>query len=149
MSEKPKRKNDEPIPRRYWWIFGILAILLLITLPFPIRILYWWELNSILYGLIALACLLATVRFIQRFHWKRRIVIMMLICNLLVGFQTYASTRITHFDNNQCESVDDRLITWTYCEIPCLASVAGYVSIGDLPIAIEMYIGHGWFCSLF
>jgi hypothetical protein len=150
MNEKPKRKNDEPIPRRYWWIFGILAILLLGTLPFPIRILYWWVLNPLLYWLITLACLWAVVRFIRRYSWKRRIVPVMLVTLLLAWWHfiplSFVEFMEMNYSDRTCSVEYSGIMTTHHCArvfcrgaffAPTTVISFDYVTLGHLPIAFQ------------
>ena len=148
MTDKPKRKNDQPIPRRYWWIFGILAIVLLIGLRFPVRILYWWALNPIGYALLTMACFIAMIRFVQNFHSKRILVLLIVGCFLLSSLHCIGSMwfyqLITHEHEtwvrdrgSQCVSKHSELFTTTECG-NWFYSV-DFVSLRYIPIAVETY----------
>ena len=137
MTEKAKRKNDDPIPRHYRWIFGMLAIVLLISLRFPIQILYRWELNPLLYALITFGCFVSLLYFILRHHWKRRVVALVLICMLLSGLHTmvYNLINALSMSDRPCLVFEDNLITKVTCCTDTY-SYTEYISIADLPIAI-------------
>ena len=85
MTEKPKRKNAPPTPKAYWWIFGTLALILLIGLRYPIVFTTSEAINGLMYFLIAVTCGLTLVHFVRRYHWKRIIVIVMVLSILLTG----------------------------------------------------------------
>ncbi len=80
---KEKRKGHPYNSRRYWIIFSVLAVLLLI----PFRIVGYWTLTNIIYSLISIIIGIVLIRFIQRYSWKRWIVALMLICMMLPIFQ--------------------------------------------------------------
>jgi hypothetical protein len=155
MSEKPKRKNDQPIPRRYWWFFGVLATLLLVGLWFPIRLLTWYELNFILYVLIGVACFLMLIHFIRRFHWRRGVTILILLCILLTGLN------IVEMVNNSytamvvpqsCSSEDFGILSFADCITQgtgCFVVAVSYVGIRGIPIVIQTHIYMDGTCSLF
>ena len=65
-------------------IFGAL----LISFFYPLRYLPAWWVNPVWYGLLTLACLLATIRFVQHHPWDQRIVLVMLACPLMAGLNS-------------------------------------------------------------
>jgi hypothetical protein len=152
MTEKLKRKNDEPIPRRYWWIFGILAILLLIGLRFPIRLRVSYELNSIFYILIGISCLLAMVRFIRRFHWRQGVVILMLCCIVLTGLNIKAMGGVyLPLFETPCRAKSIGIFTNYDCktQMGCYVGWAEYVGVRGMPIVVRTSEYWNGYCILF
>lgn len=76
---KEKRKEQPYNARRYWLIFSVLAVLLLI----PFRIVGYWMLTDIIYVSISLVVVVVLVRFVRRYSWRKWIVGLMLICVML------------------------------------------------------------------
>jgi hypothetical protein len=139
MAEKSKHKNDEPIPRRYWWIFSILALVLLIGLRFPVQILYWWEVNLFLYRLIAVGCLVATFQFIRRYRWQHILVVVMLVCTVLAGWNGYVANIWWALRDSRAECYTEpyAFVVITKCRVG--GSYGGdYISIRYIPIGIEV-----------
>ncbi|GAB5493877.1 MAG: hypothetical protein Phog2KO_40920 [Phototrophicaceae bacterium] len=62
---KQKRKEQPYNARRYWIIFSVLTVLLLI----PFRIVGYWGLTYSIYAVISVVMLGALVRFIRRYSW--------------------------------------------------------------------------------
>jgi hypothetical protein len=140
MSDKPKRKNNDPVPRRYWWIFGTLAIVLLIGLRFPVRILSVWSLNPVLYGVITSGCLIATICVARSHGWKRQLIAIMVLCALLSGWQTVVSMRQGGLNSEFCSVAHNGLVTRHRCTFigNCPTLLRDYATIGNLPIGIEL-----------
>jgi hypothetical protein len=141
MTEKPKRKNDEPIPRRYWWIFGILTLVMLIGLRFPVRITASFTLNLLLYVLIVLACFLAMIRFIQRFRWKHAVVFLMLICIVLTGLNIRFTFLISDFPplfEASCTTEHFGIFSTYHCYAePWCYKWADYIGLRGIPIVVQ------------
>jgi hypothetical protein len=139
IVDNSKRKNDEPIPRRYWIIFGTLAIVLLIGLRFPVKILYWWELNPFLYRLIAVGCLVSMFQFIRRYRWQHILVCVMLLCTVLAGWNGYTANIwwLLRDSRAECYTEPYFFVTITKCRVGGSFG-ADYISIGYIPIGIEV-----------
>lgn len=152
MTDIPKRKNDEPIPHRYWWIFGTLAIVLLIGLRFPIRLRISHEWNLVFYFLIGVSCSLATVSFIKRFRWRHKVVIVMLTCIVLTGLniKNMNGIYIPSFEAS-CTQEHSGIIAIYRCSFQhsCYAATADYVSLPILPIGIRISEYWSGLCILF
>jgi len=135
-----KRKNDQAIPRRYWWIFGTLAILLLIGLRFPVRILTNWTLNPLMYVLLVTGCLITLGYILNRYGWKRQIVALILVCSILSGWQVFVSARQGDLNNEFCSVDSSGLITRYHCAYigNCPTLLRDYATLGNLPIGIEL-----------
>jgi hypothetical protein len=136
MTDKPKRKNDQPIPRRYWWIFGTLAILLLINLRFPVKIIVSNHLNTLPYLIVMLVCIVVLIDFIRRFHWKQAVTIVIALCILLGGFNIFFGFQPM---SDTCTTQHSRILT-TYT---CLTLTwymawidADYVGLRGIPIVV-------------
>jgi hypothetical protein len=140
MTDKAKRKNDDPIPRRYWWIFGTLATMLLIGLRYPIRILTIWSLNPIIYAMLAISSLLAAGYVMRRYGWKQQIVAVMILCSLLSGWQGIVSARQGGLNADFCGVDTSGFLTHHRCSYVgnCPTLLRDYVTIGNLPIGIEL-----------
>lgn len=140
MTDKPKRKNDDPIPRRYWWIFGTLALVLLIGLRFPVRLKASYDFNVMFYSLIGLGCILTTTHFVRRYHWQRNIVIVMLGCVILIGFNTkdMADNYAPLFDV-PCTTNYVGIFTTHLCTTFWVCDGAEYIGLRNIPIVIRTY----------
>lgn len=79
MMNKAKRKEQPYNARRYWLFFSVLAVLLLI----PFRIVGYWMLTDLIYISISVLVMIAVIRFVRRYSWRKWIVGLMLICALL------------------------------------------------------------------
>jgi CDP-diglyceride synthetase len=135
-----KRKNDEAIPRRYGWLFGILAIVMLIGLRFPVRILTFWALNSVTYVLLVLGCLITLGYVITRYGWQKSLVTLILVCAVLASWQVFASARQGDLNHDFCTGDSRGLITRYRCTYigNCPTLLRDYVTLGKLPIGIEL-----------
>jgi hypothetical protein len=135
-----KRKNDEAIPRRYWWIFSILALVLLIGLRFPVRILTIWTLNPLTYVLLVIGCLMTLGYILKRYGWKRQLVTLIIVCSILSGWQTFVSARQGGLNNDFCTVDSTGLITRYRCTYigNCPTLLRDYATLGNLPIGIEL-----------
>jgi hypothetical protein len=152
MTDKPKRKNDQPIPRCYWWIFGILAIVLLIGLRFPVRLWASYEVNFLLYVLIAVACSLATIQFIKRFRWRHKIVIVLLTCFVLTGLniRNMYDVYIPIYEPT-CTIENFGMMSVHDCiqQAGCFVSTAQYVGVRGMPIVVRTSEYWNGYCMLF
>ena len=145
MTEKPKRKNAPPTPKAYWWIFGTLALVLLIGLWYPIRLVAPYIFNVVLYAVIALPCYLALAYSFDRYIWKRAIVIVMFLCLLLTIWNVILCMFPSNNISTEYCTVEKQGILAKYsCVVeskcsPFLedATKANYVSVRGLPIAIR------------
>jgi hypothetical protein len=134
-----KRKNDEPIPRRYWWIFGTLAILLLIGLRYPIRLWTWYELNFLFYLLIGVAFSIALVRFIRRFHWRHGVAILILTCVVLTGLSIKNMGGVyTPVYEPSCTTEDNGIFIVHTCDSCPYMMAAKYVGLRGLPVVVQI-----------
>lgn len=66
-TEKAKRKGSPPNLRRYWRIFGLIAILLII----PFRVVPYWTAMAYTYIAISILIGLSILRFIWCYGLKR------------------------------------------------------------------------------
>ena len=152
MTDKPKRKNDQPIPRRYWWIFGTLALVLLIGLRFPVRVWASYEVNSLLYVLIFVSCILGTIHFIQRFRWRHKIVIVMLTCIVLTGLniRNMGYMPLPVYEPT-CTTENLGILSSYDCtqQAGCFISNAQYVGVQGIPIVLITSVYWNGLCSLF
>src|SRR5687768_10720040 len=87
--EKAKRKNGELNAKRYWQIFGILAIVLLVMVRFPVRVWLSQTLDDmLLFGILSLGCLYTAIHIYRRSKWQfRRLIAVILLCATLSGWQ--------------------------------------------------------------
>jgi hypothetical protein len=137
MTDKPKRKNDQPIPRRYWWIFGMIAVLLWI---YPTRILTHWWVNPIIYAVITVGLLIATFGLLRRYSWKRPFFVLVALCVVLASWQVPLSIA----ENGNCWVEDIRYSKYFACairrgEYSDWVHLGGYQQIVDYPIASSGY----------
>lgn len=86
--------------RRYNWSNIAVALMLLGTL-YPVRFIFHWWINPIVYSVLGIFYLLSFIRTGRQYSWKHTVVVLMLICALLAGFQAAKSTleleRVMHF----------------------------------------------------
>ena len=150
MTDKPKRKNDQPIPRRYWWIFGTLLIVLLIGLRYPIFVTPSLQMNLLVYPIISVACILTFIHFVIRFHWKRFIVVVMLMCSYLAFVYSVEPIEGYVFSYEVSCTTELRGILRKYhCQYTYMAyrayrtdtHWADYIGILSLPILLRTDIG--------
>lgn len=89
--EKSKRKNGELNTKRYWQIFGILAIILLVMVRFPVRIWLSETLDDILiFGIVSLGCLYMAIHIYRQSKWQfKRLMMVILLCVTLSGWQVF------------------------------------------------------------
>jgi hypothetical protein len=89
--EKSKRKNGELDTKRYWQIFGTLAIVLLIMVRFPVRVWLIETLDDILiFGILSLGCLYTALRVYRQRRWQSwRLMAVILLCAALSGWQVF------------------------------------------------------------
>jgi hypothetical protein len=92
-------------------------------------------LNPVLYGVIALACMLVAVRMVQRHSWRNSLSVLLLIYALLSVRQIFVSAS----EVGQCFVEDKRWESYYYY---CRTNASGYQEIETLPIGMQ-----GW-CSL-
>ncbi|GAB5493878.1 MAG: hypothetical protein Phog2KO_40930 [Phototrophicaceae bacterium] len=95
---KQKRKEQPYNARRYWIIFSVLTILLLI----PFRILYRADLQNTLYILLSIMLDIVLVRFVIRHGWRKKVVILMVICLLLPIVQVWQTP-----DFYRCDEINE------------------------------------------
>jgi hypothetical protein len=134
MSEKSKRKNDEPIPRRYWWIFGILAILLLIPFRTPENFVY------ILTGYVVMFFVVGniTVEFLRNYGSRYHIVILMLACLMMPFAQLWFITQHEPMLFVECESKQEGVLAVANCIEECWTNMdaARYITVFRLPVSL-------------
>jgi hypothetical protein len=138
MTEKTKRKNAPPTPKAYWWIFGTLALVLLIGLWYPIHLTASYDVNAVLYALIGLACLLTLIRFVRLYRWKRPIVIVIVLCVLFAVLVPYVSVIET---NEYCRVHSDGIFTVYDCS-PGGWMMSKHIGLANFPIVIRT----GYWC---
>jgi hypothetical protein len=87
--EKSKRKNGELNAKRYWQIFGILAIILLVMVRYPVRVWLSQTLDDMLiFGILSLGCLYTAIHIYRRSKWQfRRLIAVILLCAVLSAWQ--------------------------------------------------------------
>jgi hypothetical protein len=134
MNEKLKRKNDEPIPRRYWWIFSTLTILLVIPLRTPENFVYtltWYIALFFVVGNI-------TVEFIRSYGSRHAIVVLMFACLIMPFAQLWFITQHEPMLFVECESKQEGILTVSDCSEVCWTNVdtARYVTVSRLPVSL-------------
>jgi hypothetical protein len=137
MTDKPKRKNAEPTPRRYWWIFGTLTVFLF---AYPIRILTYWWINPILYFVLTIGLLIATLGLLHRYGWQRPLFVLVAICIYLSAAHIQLSIRqigSCYIDDYRyskyfaCSLHDEDYFNWKF--------LGGYQQIASSPIGMSGY----------
>jgi hypothetical protein len=124
--EKSKRKNGELNSKRYWQIFGTLAIILLVMLRFPVRVWLSETLDDILiFGTLSLGCLYTAIHVYRHSKWQfRRLIAVILLCATLSAWQV----------------LDLGVLRYTYVRI---------VEFGYYGEDIPDYFGYAWYIPRF
>ena len=134
-----KRKNDQPIPRRYWWIFGILALVLLIPFRTPENMLITFFGYVVMFFVVGNV----TVEFVRNHGIRYLVIVLALGCMMLPFAQLYFITQHEPFLLFvECERKQEGILTISDCiadcyfENPLNADVARYVTIFRLPVSV-------------
>jgi hypothetical protein len=129
---KEKRKQSPINLKRYWLIFGLLAIVLLI----PFRLVGYWMLTNLIYLSISVMVGIALLRYVRRYGWKHWIVLLMLFVVSLPVLQVYQNPswiNCTHEANNS-------ILRKVSCSEGCDTEVH-MLALGDTAIAVQTYFG--------
>lgn len=133
-SEKAKRKGTPLNLRRYWLIFGLIVILLII----PFRIVPYWTAMAYTYVAISVLIGLAILRFIWRYSFRHWVLILMLICMLLPIGQIMLINSETI--NGNCYTEQQGIRTIISCSTVSSSCPYGkgstYVALQGLPVSI-------------
>lgn len=138
MNEKLKRKGTPPNIRRYWQIFGLIAILLII----PFRVVPYWTAMTYTYLAISVLIGLSILRFIWRYGLRRWVLILMLICMLLPIGQIMLIGG-GEAVNGECFAEDSGVFTTITCTDDCDWTSSKHVTLHDLPVSIFVDSGDG------
>jgi hypothetical protein len=114
---------------------ALIALSLTITVFHPVRLLFDWWLNPVLYGVITLALLLVLLRVSKPGRWKNYTTALLLVCMLLSGKETFAGIS----EVGTCRLEDVRYNQHLYCG----SSARGYQQIASLPIGM---VGWCYYC---
>lgn len=116
--------------RRYNWKNVTLALFVFFTLH-PVRILFHWWMNPVVYGFAAIISLILLLLHLNQNSWKNNVTPILISCILFFGWQTVVSdSEVKH-----CY-VDD--IRWNYYFV-CKTSGNNYQQIEHLPIGMKGY----------
>lgn len=133
---KQKRKTQPINLKRYWIGFSLLAILLLI----PFRLVGYWMLTNVIYGVISIIIGIVLMRFIWRFGWKRRVVMLMLVCGTLLLIQVCLNA-----DHNTCNTNEiDSFVHHVSCSgmefdrAGYWICNTSYITLLDTPVGIQI-----------
>ncbi len=130
MKEKHKGQPDNL--KRYWLIFGLLAIVLLL----PFRLMEYWLLTNAIYLVISVMIAVSILHFVSRYSWKRWIIIPMLICVLLPIFQVSINRQWAFCEYNPGQSI----IRSVRCSEGCDTN-SHMLAVASLPLSIQSYFG--------
>lgn len=117
------------------WKNIVIAVILLSTTLYPVRILSEWSLNPILYTVIALGCFGTATHIFRKYRWKNGVAALLLVCGLLSGWQVNVSAS----EVGQCGIEDWRWNALYHCS----STNMNYQQIECYPIAIR---GWCWAC---
>ena len=124
MTEKPKRNNSDANPAGYWWLFGVVAFVLI---WYPFRVLPHGWINPILYGLLTVILAITTILFIGFYGWKQEVILILVVCTVLAGKNGVNAI----WEMNNCE--------YEYSEATCdYNSPVTYERIGRTPIGVKL-----------
>ena len=126
---KIKHKEQPYNTRRYWLFFSVLAMLLLI----PFRIVGYWMLTDLIYISISVLVLIALIRFVRRYSWRKWVVGLMLIC-LILPISHLLSTDAYRV----CEVLESNiLIEHIHCINSCSGISRDFIVIRNTRFGIE------------
>ena len=137
-----KRKNIPATPKSYYWFFGILTLMLVIGVRYPVQVMADYEVNTLLYALITVGVGLTLIRFINRYHWQRKIVILMAVCFGFAGMVMaleFASIEPVDIEST-CIVQNDGLFTVYNCQEYWMERE--YLGLGNIPIVITTETRH-------
>ena len=117
--------------RRYDWKIIGAAFILVISSIHPIRFIYDWRLNPIVYGVLALICIICFVYIFRNYRWKNYIAVLMLFLTLSTTWQTLISVQ----EIGNCYLEDRRWNEYYVCSV----TGNGYQQIQHLPVGMS-----GW-----
>ncbi len=87
MNPPAETQNPKPNLRPYWYFWLLVTIFLVVMVRYPIRIHVAQSIYSALfYGVIALGCLIASVRIYRR-KFSQSLTALVLLCVILSGWQ--------------------------------------------------------------
>lgn len=107
-----------------------VALVLIICTLHPIRVLEYWWLNPIIYGVVTAITLFLTWRTVTSTSWKQSFSILLMICTLLLANQTVESLN----EVGKCVIDDNRWTDYYGCQ-----TGNWYQQIQSLPIGMQ-----GW-----
>jgi len=122
--------------RRLDWKNVFTALVVTITLFHPIRFIYDWSQNPIMYNVIAAVCILLLIVFIHQYGWKHFAILLFLACSLLSSHQAMVSAS----EVGSCYVEDRRYNEYFYC----MKNKRGYQQIQSLPIGMR---GWCYYCA--
>jgi hypothetical protein len=117
--------------RRYDWKNIAAALLLVCAWFHPIRFIFHWWLNPLLFGLATTICLVLLIRITQRYPWKNYVTAFLILCTLLSARHTVISV----LEVGNC-GIEDRRWTIAY---RCSITNTGYQQIEALPVGMTGY----------
>jgi hypothetical protein len=137
-TDKAKNIGTPPDLRAYWFVVGTLFVVLVFMLRYPVHIITYWVLNPIIYGTLTLGLITLLWRFVQKYSWQHSLVIILISCVLLSGWQTITSPSQSRFDE-YCTVINEGMLEKHYCAYVgnCPTMLLQYITISGLPFAIE------------
>ncbi len=127
--EKAKRKEQYYNARRYWLFFSVLAVLLLI----PFRIVGYWILTDFIYIVISVLLMIAVIRFVRRYSWRKWIVGLMLICVMLPILQITQNPA-----QDDCYIFHDAIVNQVYCNHVCTIAGSHFLVLKNTSIGVQI-----------
>ena len=126
---KIKHKEQPYNARRYWLFFSVLAVLLLI----PFRIVGYWMLTDFIYIVISVLVMIAVIRFVRRYSWRKWIVGLMLICVMLPILQITQNPA-----QDDCYIFHDAIVNQVNCDHVCTIAGSQFIVLKNTPIGVQI-----------